>query len=139
MSYFNFFAWIIFVPAIILVGILVLPMPAVVRRVTLKFCDYTLFFTVSIGSFSFPLISLVFGIASVTFLESVYTAHTRMREYSELKHTATVRADEMLPKKWRAERNAWIAGFAFTCWIVVYRYRQLLYEKIELEEKLKRK
>lgn len=97
-----------------------------------------MFGSFSIGNFPFPLLYFVLMIATATFLDSAYVAQKKGLEYEEVKHK-TGRGDDILPKKWRAERNAWIAGFSLTCWVVLLRYRNLLKEKCELEEKLKRR
>ena len=49
------------------------------------------------------------------------TVHDSRKASSHVRNAGDYGNTLPLAKKWRAERNVWIALFSFTCWVVVYR------------------
>eukprot|EP00540_Astrosyne_radiata_P019433 CAMPEP_0116838570 /NCGR_PEP_ID=MMETSP0418-20121206/9287_1 /TAXON_ID=1158023 /ORGANISM="Astrosyne radiata, Strain 13vi08-1A" /LENGTH=150 /DNA_ID=CAMNT_0004468589 /DNA_START=139 /DNA_END=591 /DNA_ORIENTATION=- len=86
-------------------------------------------------------IALAFGFALVESIYTLYRIEERLHEARDLdlsfkKDRKMV--ENLRERKCRAQRNTYLAGFAFTLMFVIVRIVQLLKENIELEDDYKR-
>ena len=71
------------------------------------------------------------------FLSAVRTLATLQESHLNSSPFATPKYEIMyLSKRWRSERNMWLAGFAFSMWAVLAAFYRELGRRLQLEDRL---
>jgi Bap31/Bap29 transmembrane region len=71
------------------------------------------------------------------FLSAVRTLATLQESHLNNSSFATPKYEIMfLSKRWRSERNMWLAGFAFSMWAVLAAFYRELGRRLQLEDRL---
>ena len=132
-------AWKVFVectlpPPILLLTLLVLPSPAkAFTRLVLRFVDRTLALPV-IGTFQLLHVMIALsGAAAVGSVRDAAAAAKHKGSGLELSLSASAAASYSA-KRWRAERNAWIAAFSLAAWCLLARVYSLARRLADLED-----
>ncbi len=111
-------------PPILILLVLLFPgLPRFVRRVTLWVTDKLLFFHL------FPKIPLVTVVVAVGATWTVSQAYALSGSQWADEHSVEVDYKtrmELRAKRWRGERNFWIALFSTVLWLTVWRVRAVL-------------
>jgi hypothetical protein len=110
-------------PLFILLVLLFPGLPRFMRRVTLWVTDKLLFFHL------FPKIPLVTVVVAVGVMWTVSQASALSGSQWADEHSAEVDYKtrmELRAKRWRGERNFWIALFSTVLWLTVWRVRAVL-------------
>jgi hypothetical protein len=99
----------------LLTFLLVLPFPRNVRKGILLFTSRALAFPV-LGGMKFVHLALI--LAGVPLIDSSFRTYKMAQDANDTELTPNQRIS-VLAKKWREERNFWIAAMAFTLWCLV--------------------
>jgi hypothetical protein len=99
----------------LLTFLLVLPFPRNVRKGILLFTSKALAFPV-LGGMKFVHLALI--LAGVPLIDSSFRTYKMAQDANDSELTPNQRIS-VLAKKWREERNFWIAAMAFTLWCLV--------------------
>lgn len=102
-------------PPMLLTFLLVLPFPRNVRKGILLFTSRALAFPVLGGM---KLVHLALILSGVPLIDSSFRTYKMSQDAADHDLTPNQRIS-MLAKKWREERNFWIAAMAFTLWCLV--------------------
>eukprot|EP00877_Chromochloris_zofingiensis_P003473 jgi/Chrzof1/13126/Cz07g20240.t1 len=102
-------------PPLFLTLLLVLPFPRNVRKGILLFTNRVLSFSV-VGGMKLVHFSLI--LSGVPLLDSGFRTFKSAQAANEAELTPNQRIS-LLAKKWREERNFWIAAMAFTLWCIL--------------------
>ena len=131
-------AWRVFVeftlpPPLILLTLLVLPSPArAFTRVVLRIVDRTLGLPV-LGTLQ--LLHVMIALSGAAAVGSVRDAAAAARHKGGLELSLSASAAASYAgKRWRAERNAWIAAFAAAAWCLLARVYSMARRLADLED-----
>ncbi|GAB4820959.1 hypothetical protein N2152v2_008005 [Parachlorella kessleri] len=120
------------IPMILLV-LLNIPAPRVFRRGVLQFVE-RVFGLRMVGAFQ--LLHVMLFLTGMALVSSLRVLHNlRQQEVGAVWPTANSELTH-LSRRWRAERNTWIAAFAFTMWCVLSAFYREAVRRIKLEERL---
>mmetsp|Transcript_23546 Transcript_23546/g.64915 ORF Transcript_23546/g.64915 Transcript_23546/m.64915 type:complete len:201 (-) Transcript_23546:314-916(-) len=121
-------------PALVLTVLIMLPLPMTVRKGLIIFTRRVLFFEVFGG---FKLVHFMQAVTLFSFIATSLNTY-RLNQESVLddKMTPNMKTSQ-LAKKWREERNFWIAVVAFLSWVFVGRSYALLVELVGHKEQIK--
>lgn len=123
-------------PPLILTLLLALPLPSAVRKNILVVSAMLMNFPVLGGM---KLVHLALLVSGIPFIDSgikTYQSNEAMSDYRGVASDANhmLMKNQMLTKKWREERNFWIAFFAFTMWCMLTVLYWMCQSLLKLEE-----
>lgn len=119
-------------PPVILTLVLISPLPKKVRKGVLLFADKFLSFPVVGGA---QLVHIMIFITALVFAAAVQ--QTVRANQAFLDETLTPnQKTSLLAKKWREERNFWIAMISFLLWCVCTRLYQLGVSSVRMQDKI---
>ncbi|KAG2447206.1 hypothetical protein HYH02_007947 [Chlamydomonas schloesseri] len=120
-------------PPLILTILLMLPMPQVVKKGLLAFTRQFLFMKLA-GQVLLVHVALV--ITGAAFAAS--SMHTYHISQTPLPDTLTPnQRTALLAKRWREERNFWIATLTFLLWGMLYRFYALAIDHVALRDRVR--
>lgn len=120
-------------PPFILTVLLILPSPPVVKKGLLYFIRSFLFYSIA-GQLR--LVHLALAVTSVAFAAT--SLHTYQLAKQVLPESLTPNAKTaILARRWREERNFWIACLTFMLWGLLYRFYTLMLEHVQLRERVR--
>uniref|UniRef100_A0A7S0WTB4 BAP29/BAP31 transmembrane domain-containing protein n=1 Tax=Chlamydomonas leiostraca TaxID=1034604 RepID=A0A7S0WTB4_9CHLO len=120
-------------PALVLTVLLILPTPLVVKKALLVFTRKVLFLNV-IGDYK--LVHMMMALTGSALAAS--SVHTYRLGQEALSTTLTPNQRVgILARKWREERNFWIAVLSFLLWSFLWRFYKLMIDHLELKAKVK--
>ncbi|KAG2493663.1 hypothetical protein HYH03_008177 [Edaphochlamys debaryana] len=121
-------------PPLILTILLLLPSPGVVKKGLLTFTRSFLFFQLFGGVRLVHVAILVTGAAFAA--SSMHTYHLTQ---APMPDTLTPnQRTAVLARRWREERNFWIATLTFLLWGLLYRFYALMLEHVELKDRVRK-
>ena len=85
----------------------------------------------------FKLLHVMLTLLFLAFASAVRNIHQMNASHLTGTPFATAKYEIMfLSKRWRSERNLWLAAFALTMWAVLYAFYRELGRRLQLEERL---
>ncbi|GLI61576.1 hypothetical protein VaNZ11_003958 [Volvox africanus] len=120
-------------PPLILTILLILPMPSVARKGLLKVTRQ--FMCWKIGG-QLQLLHVALTITGIAFAVTATTTYSMSREHIDPTLTPNQRS-YALARKWRQERNFWIAALTFLLWGLLGRFYQLMMDHMALRERVR--
>lgn len=120
-------------PALVLTVLLVLPTPRVVKKGLLLFTRNVLFLRV-VGNIQ--LVHLMMLLTGLALISSSATTYRLQQDTIDDQLSPNQRM-AVLAKRWREERNFWIATLCFLLWSLLHRFYSLTLEHIETQDTIK--
>ncbi|GLC57144.1 Protein rai1 [Pleodorina starrii] len=120
-------------PPLILTLLLILPMPGVLKKGLLKVTRQFLFYQLG-GPLQLVHVALV--ITGVVFAGSCITTYKLVQSPVDATLTPNQKT-AVLARRWREERNFWIAALTFFLWGLLYRFYQLMLEHVALKDRVR--
>lgn len=121
-------------PPMLLTFLLVLPFPRNVRKGILLFTSRALAFPV-LGGMKFVHLALI--LSGVPLIDSSFRTFKMGQDANDSELTPNQRIS-VLAKKWREERNFWIAAMAFTLWCLVTVFYGQVSHALRIHDELDR-
>lgn len=121
-------------PPMLLTFLLVLPFPRNVRKGILLFTSRALAFPV-LGGMKFVHLALV--LSGVPLMDASFRTFKMAQDANDSELTPNQRIS-VLAKKWREERNFWIAAMAFTLWCLVTVFYGQVSHALRIHDELDR-
>lgn len=121
---------------IVLLALLCFPAPRVFHRGVLKVVDSTLGIQL-IGN-NLRLLHFMLVVSGAAFLATIRTTYQLKDQHLDPSSVTPNVLSANLGKRWRAERNFWIAFITFTLWCLLARFYQILKQKAQIEDNLDR-
>mmetsp|Transcript_8660 Transcript_8660/g.14935 ORF Transcript_8660/g.14935 Transcript_8660/m.14935 type:complete len:185 (-) Transcript_8660:204-758(-) len=122
-------------PALVLTVLLILPTPAVVQRGLLIFTKKVLFFNVA--GHAFKLVHVMIALTAIALTGCAIHVHKLKSELAGMDMLTPNQRMGLLGRKWREERNFWIAALAFLLWAMLHRFYSLLIEHVSIKDRVK--
>lgn len=131
MGAWKLLVYYFFPPPLVLLIIMILPQPKGVRKAVVLFARNVLFFPVFGGV---RLVHFGMAISGMSFAGVTGALYKSHKEY--LEQRTPNKEIMILAKRWREERNFWIAFMCFFLWCVVYRFFYMALNLIDLQDQL---
>lgn len=121
---------------IVLLALLCFPAPRVFHRGVLKVVDSTL--GINLVGNVLSLLHFMLVVSGAALLATIRTTYQLKDQKLDPSSVTPNVLSANLGKRWRAERNFWIAFITFTLWCLLARFYQILKHKAEVEDALAR-